>query len=244
MTAGRTFDAALFDMDGLLVDSEPLWREAEIAVFGRHGLELTDEQCRSTQGMVILEVARHWYERAPWPGAGPDDVAQEVLEAVGELIDRRAVLMPGVHAALDDCRGRGMRLALASSSPRQLIDRVVARLELGDAFEAVCSAQDELAGKPDPAVFLRAARSVGVPPARCVVFEDAPAGVRAAKAAGMVCVAVPERPAHPAFADADVVLRSMEDLDDGVWERLAVAAAAAAGDAGPTGSRRGPGQVT
>jgi sugar-phosphatase len=227
-------------MDGLLVDSEPLWREAEIEVFGRHGLDLTDEQCRSTQGMVITEVARHWFARAPWPGAGPEEVAQEVLEAVGELLDRRAALMPGVEAALAACRGRGMRLALASSSPRRLIDRVVRRLHLEDAFEVLCSAEDEVAGKPDPAVFLRAAGLLGVAPARCVVFEDAPAGVRAAKAAGMVCVAVPERPGHPAFAEADVVFGSMEDLDDDAWDRLTAAAAAGGG---PT-SDRDPGQAT
>jgi sugar-phosphatase len=233
------FDAALFDMDGLLVDSEPLWREAEIEVFGRHGLVLTDEQCRSTQGMVIAEVARHWFERAPWPGAGPDEVAHEVLEAVGELVDRRGALMPGVHAALADCRGRGIRLALASSSPRRLIDRVVRHLRLEQVFEVLCSAEHEVAGKPDPAVFLTAARSLGVAPARCVVFEDAPAGVRAAKAAGMVCVAVPERPDDPAVAGADVVLGSMADLDEAVWDRLA-----AAGADRPPAVDPGPGQVT
>ena len=215
------FDAALFDMDGLLVDSEPLWRAAEVDVFGRHGLALTDEQCRSTQGMVIGEVTRYWFGRAPWPGPSPEQVAEEVLDAVGMLVDRQASPMPGALDALASCRRRGMRLALASSSPRWLIDRVVVRLGLADAFDAVCSAEHEPAGKPDPAVFLTAAHALGVDPARCVVFEDAPAGVLAAKVAGMACVAVPERPGDAAVARADIVLASLEDLDEAVWGRLA-----------------------
>ena len=220
MSAPARFEAALFDMDGLLVDSEPLWRAAEIDVFGRHGLVLTEEQCRSTQGMVIVEVAHHWYARAPWSGSSPDEVALEVLDAVGLLVDERGAPMPGAVEALAACRDRGLRLALASSSPVWLIDRVVAHLGLEGVFEVRCSAEHEAAGKPDPAVFLTAARTLGVAPARCVVFEDAPAGVRAAKAAGMSCVAVPERPHDPVFGEADVVLGSLEDLDDAVWARL------------------------
>ena len=215
------FDAALFDMDGLLVDSEPLWRAAEIDVFGRHGLALTDEQCRGTKGMVVGEVAQYWFDRAPWPGAAPQEVAAEVLDAVGALIDERASPMPGALAALAACRRRGLRLGLASSSPRRLMDRVVARLGLAGTFDVLCSAEHEPRGKPDPGVFLTAARALGVPPARCVVFEDAPAGVVAAKAAGMACVAVTEEPGDPAVAGADIVLGSLEELDEAVWRRLA-----------------------
>ncbi len=232
------FDAALFDMDGLLVDSEPLWRRAEIEVFGRHGLVLTEDQCRQTQGKVIGEVTQMWFERHPWAGPGPEDVALEVLDAVETLLAASAVALPGALAAVEVCRAGGMRLGLASSSPRWLIDTVVQRLGLDGLFEVVHSAEHEAAGKPDPAVFLTAARLLGVAAGRCVVFEDAPAGVEAAKAAGMTCVAVPEHPvADPSrFARADAVLSSLEEVDEALWERLRLGTVAddgAAGGGGP-----------
>jgi HAD superfamily hydrolase (TIGR01509 family) len=216
------FRAALFDMDGLLVDSEPLWREAEIDVFARHGVVLTDEQCRQTQGKVIGEVVQLWFERHPWPGPPPAEVALEVLDAVDDLLGARASPMPGALGALEACRARGMGVALASSSPRRLIETVVRSLGLDGRLDVVHSAEDEAAGKPDPAVFLTAARLLGVAPADCVVFEDAPAGVEAAKAAGMACVAVPERPAEDAdrFRHADVVVLSLAQVDDAFLDRL------------------------
>jgi sugar-phosphatase len=222
------FDAAIFDMDGLLVDSEPLWREVEIAVFARHGVALTDSLCCQTKGMFLPDVARYWYERHRWDGPGPDEVADEIVDAMETRLAGAAVLKEGADHALAFCAERGMRLALASSSPRRLIDVVVTRFGLRSRFAVIHSAEDEPAGKPDPGIFLTTARLLGVEPARCVVFEDAAAGVAAAKAAGMRCVAVPER----GDADegdpvrdlggmaADVVLGSLAELGDDVLGRL------------------------
>jgi len=219
-------DAALFDMDGLLVDSEPLWRRAEIEVFGRHGVALTEDQCRQTQGKVIGEVTKMWFERHPWPGPSPDEVALEVLDAVDALLGTVSTAMPGALTAIAVCRARGMHLGLASSSPHRLIDTVVHRLGLEGRFEVLHSAEHEPAGKPDPAVFVSTARQLGVDVSRCVVFEDAPAGVEAAKAAGMVCVAVPEQPVSDLspFRRADAVLVSLVDVDDALLDRLGAAA--------------------
>jgi len=223
------FDAAIFDMDGLLVDSEPVWREVEIAVFGRHGVALTEESCVQTKGMFLPDVARYWYARCPWEGPGPDEVAAEIVDAMEVRLSQEATFTHGAPHALDFCQQRGMRLALASSSPRRLIDAVVGRLRLGDRFAVIHSAEDEPAGKPDPGIFRTTAQLLDVAPARCVVFEDAPAGVMAAKAAGMTCVAVPE--AHDVtgggaggsdagLGGADVVLGSLADLDDAVLSGL------------------------
>jgi sugar-phosphatase len=232
-----TFAAAIFDMDGLLVDSEPVWRKVEIAVFARHGVTLTDELCLQTKGMFLPDVARYWYARTPWEGTGPDAVAAEVLEAMAARLAEGAELKDGARHAVDFCRDRGMRLAVASSSPRGLIDAALGHVELADRFEVVHSAEDEVMGKPDPAIFRTTAELLEVTPAQCVVFEDAPAGVQAAKAAGMVCVAVPEphpesvgnqAPAEGAegkvpegMEAADVVLGSLAELDDTVLDRLA-----------------------
>jgi sugar-phosphatase len=207
-------------MDGLLVDSEPLWHQAEIAVFGRYGLSLSAELCRTTKGMFVEEVARHWHARHPWPGASPEEVAAEIVDALAVLLARHAELLPGVHHALEFCRARVPLLALASSSPRRLIDVVLERFGLGEWFDAVHSAEYERAGKPDPAVFLSAAALLDVEPGRCVVFEDSPAGLSAAVAAGMRCVVVPERRLSAeagAFGAADMVLGSLEDLDQQAW---------------------------
>lgn len=216
-------EAAIFDMDGLLVDSEPLWHEAEITVFGRYGVALSAELCRTTKGMFVGEVARHWHRRTPWEGPDPDDVAAEIVDAMAVLLAERVVLKPGARAAIDACAARLGRLAVASSSSLRLIEVVLDRFGLRDAFAVVHSAEFEPAGKPDPAVFLTTAALLGVAPAACVVFEDSPAGVAAALAAGMRCVAVPEPDAagdRAAFAAADAVLGSLEDLDGAVWRAV------------------------
>ena len=228
-----TLDAAIFDMDGLLVDSEPVWHEVEVTVFRSHGVPLTVERCLETKGMFLGEAIDHWYERYPWRGASRAEVAGQITDAMAERFELGVDLKPGAAHALAFCEGRGARLALASSSPRRLIDAVVHSLDLAARFAVVHSAEAEDAGKPHPAVFLATAALLGVTPASCVVFEDSPAGVLAAKAAGMVCVAVPEpAPSGAVFeaepvaaldvtrAHADAVLGSLEDLDDALWGAL------------------------
>jgi mannitol-1-/sugar-/sorbitol-6-/2-deoxyglucose-6-phosphatase len=217
--------AALFDLDGLMVDSEPLWHKAEIQVLGSYGVPLTAEMCRETKGRYVSEAVKHWHDRYPWDPPDFDKVVSEILDALGELVSTRLELKPGVHHALAECRKRGLRLAVASSSPLRIIKAALARFDLGEEFQAACSAEQEVAGKPDPAVFFTAARLLAVAPGACVVFEDSMAGIRAAKSAGMLCVAVPEvRSARDeaALAVADVVLASLEDLDEQVWARLEI----------------------
>ena len=220
-------EAAVFDMDGLLIDSEPMWRQVEMDIFGRLGVPLTTEMCLETRGMVLDQVTAHWYGLYRWEGPTPDDVAAQIIEAMASLLVTRLVLKPGAVEAVAACRDRGLALAVASSSPRRLIESVVEAMALGPWFSVLHSAQEEGAGKPDPAVFLTTARLLGVDPARCVVFEDSPAGVEAAHRAGMVCVAVPEGPetliddsAAAAFVSADLVIGSLLEVDDDFWPRL------------------------
>jgi mannitol-1-/sugar-/sorbitol-6-/2-deoxyglucose-6-phosphatase len=219
--------AAIFDMDGLLVDSEPVWHEVEIAVFTRLGVPLTVERCLETKGMFLGEAVDHWYGRYPWKGASHLEVAAEITDTMAARLELGVAHKAGALHALDFCEGRGVVLAVASSSPRRLIDAVVRSLGLDDRFAVVHSAEDEDAGKPDPAVFDTTARLLGVAPQACIVFEDSGAGVLAAKSAGMVCVAVPE-PSPGATdvalqvsnAHADAVLGSLLELDDELWGRL------------------------
>src|SRR5579862_6664330 len=193
------FQGAIFDMDGLLVDSEPLWHQAEVEILGGLGVPIASADVRHTKGMFVREVAGFWYERYPWTGPSPGDVAHRVVDRVTELVGERGQLQPGVDRAIGLCRGHRLPLAVASSSEHRLIEVVLERFGLGAAFPVRRSAEDEPYGKPHPAVFLSTAAALGVAPERCLVWEDAPAGVLAAKAARMTCVAVPaaEDAAHP-----------------------------------------------
>lgn len=236
----RPFDAAIFDMDGLLVDSEPLWHQAEVEILGALGVPIAAQDCRHTKGMFVREVTRHWHGRYPWAEPSPDEVAVAVVDRVIELVDAEGTLQPGVDRAIGLCRSHGLALAVASSSEHRLITFVLQRFGLDHEFAFAHSAEDEEHGKPHPAVFLSAARRLGVAPERCLVWEDAPAGVLAAKAARMACVAVPE-PAErgdAGFAIADAVLSSLEEADEELWARLVARRVAPHQDGAPAAGTR------
>lgn len=206
--------AAIFDMDGLLIDSEPLWQEAEISVFRSVGVPLTRELCRETVGVRLDEVVRHWYDRYPWQGESLEAVETQVLEQVSRLIVDRGEPMPGVRETIQILIAANYTLAVASSSSMQLIRVALETIGLIKDFSVLHSAEVEAEGKPHPAVYLSAMSRLGVDPNNCIAFEDSAPGVRAAKSAGAWVIAVPD-PAdisNPAFACADVVLSSLTNF--------------------------------
>jgi sugar-phosphatase len=202
------FRAAIFDMDGLLIDSEPRWRQAEREVFGSVGVEITDDMSSATAPLTTREVTEYWYRFRPWSGRSLEDVEASVIARVGELIRAHPRALPGVRDALEACAGLGWRVALASNSPRALCRLVLAELGIEESFDAVVSADDVARGKPDPAIYRHAAWLLGVEPRECLVFEDSPGGVRAARAAGMKVIAIagapvafaPDAPPHLTLA--------------------------------------------
>jgi sugar-phosphatase len=214
--------AVVFDMDGVLIDSEPLWQEAEIAVMAAVGVVLDRKECVRTMGLRSDEFVAYWYARHPWRGRPLQEVERELLRNVTALVRERAVAKDGVRQALAFLAGCDVRLGLASSSPYALIATVLERLGLTETFACIHSAEEEPYGKPHPGVYLSAARKLGVGPGECVAIEDSLNGVVAAKAAKMTCVAIPD-PAFagdPRLALADVVLDSLGALDAAVWTRL------------------------
>ncbi len=210
---GVTLRATLFDMDGLLIDSEVLWHRAEHEVFGRLGVVLPAD-LRATKGMFVEEVVAYWRARQPWSGPSDAAVVAELLERVGDLVEGEGRLLPGALRALDLAEACGP-LALASSTPTALIERCLDHFGLRGRFEAIHSAEDEPYGKPHPGVFLSAAAALGVEPTACLVVEDSAAGVLAGKAGRMTVVAVPvaEDRGAPAYALADLVLASLDELE-------------------------------
>lgn len=212
--AQRSIDAVIFDLDGVLVDSEPLWHEAELEVFRALGVPLTKAMCLETTGVRVDAVVRHWHARYPWQEPGLDDTTTRVVERVAALIRRRTTPMPHALAALDAVEQRALSLGLASSSPRVVIDAALARLSAASRFAAVRSAEGLARGKPDPEVYLLTCADLDVAPARAVAVEDSSSGLRAAHAAGMKVIAVPDPAAGPpdALGLADIVLADLGGL--------------------------------
>ena len=218
--------AVIFDMDGLLIDSEPLWVRAEIEIFGEVGVVLGEEDCALTKGLRTDDVIAYWHQRRPWTHAdmrSPAEVEARLIARVAELVRAEGRALPGVAHALAVARAGGRRLALASSSPLVIIEAALARLELTDAFDVVQSAQTEPLGKPHPGIFLRTASRLGIPAVECFVLEDSLTGVIAAKAARMACIAVPfDHPSHDArFAIADAVVGSLADVTPSLLSSIA-----------------------
>jgi mannitol-1-/sugar-/sorbitol-6-/2-deoxyglucose-6-phosphatase len=214
-------------MDGLLIDTEPTWRTATSSVFATLGIRLSDDDLLRTTGQPIGDLVALWRRRtsAGSHGAQPSDaeVADLITDQVVAHVIAEGQPMPGVVSAVELCTRLGLGLAIASSSPRRLIDAVCNRLGLG-AIYVRCSAVDEANGKPAPDVYLAAARRLGVTPASCVAIEDSPNGIAAAKAAGMRCVAVPDPllTTDPGYQRADLVLSSLAMLDERALRLLGV----------------------
>jgi HAD superfamily hydrolase (TIGR01509 family) len=200
--------AVVFDMDGVLVDSEPLWHEAEIAAFAEVGLRLTPADCLRTTGLRVDAVVEYWrvFGRVPADFSG---VAAAIVDTMERLL-RTCPPKVGAVEAVADVRRRGLRVAIASSSARRLIDAVVDNL--GITLDAVCSAELEPHGKPHPGVYLSAARALGVEPAACLAVEDSANGIRSALAAGMEVVAVPDQPVAAEVLAGLAVLGSLLEL--------------------------------
>lgn len=207
-------DAIIFDMDGLLVDSEPYWKIAEKEIFGRYGLNLTDEQLREVMGFRLSEVVQHWYTFQPWPNPDFAQTENDILNLMDEMLRTHALPMPGVYPLIHYLQKTGKPMAVASSSAIRLIHAVVDKLGIRDAFRILHSAQFEPYGKPHPGIFITTAAELGVESTRCLVFEDSINGVVAAKSARMKCIAVPEEAtrSNPAFAIADAKLNSLDEL--------------------------------
>jgi HAD superfamily hydrolase (TIGR01509 family) len=189
----ENFEAVFFDMDGLLIDSEPFWKRAEREAFAEVGIHITDEMSKVTAPMTTAEVAAYWYAYRPWTGRSTFDLERAVVSRVRELVSAHGKPLPGVQDTLRACRSRGWRVGLASNAPFEICEHVVKTLGLHQEFDAIFSADAVARGKPAPDIYLEAARRMGVPPAQCLALEDSASGVQAARAAGMTVVAVPSR---------------------------------------------------
>lgn len=214
--------AVIFDMDGLLIDSEPFWREAEIEIFAKRGITLTQEDCRGTTGMRIDEVMKHWANIYPEVNLDCEDTEAAVIKKMGDLIDEKGVSMLGVNSALAFLKEENIPTAIASASSYYLINKVVEKLGIKSEFLVIQSAENMSYGKPHPEVFLAAAKKLNVKPEECLVFEDSVYGVLAGKAAKMKVIAIPdcENFDKQGYCIADEKLKSLDNFNRVIWNRL------------------------
>ncbi|OOF12694.1 MULTISPECIES: hexitol phosphatase HxpB [unclassified Salinivibrio] len=206
--------AAVFDMDGLLVDSEPFWQRAQIDVLSELGVSISLQDTRDTTGVRIDEIVKYYARTQPWQGPSNTEVRERIVARVVELVQQKKPMMPGVKEALAICRQAGLKIGLASSSPLSLIHPTLDALGLSDQFSIIESAGDLKHGKPHPEVYLNAAQALDVEPEQCIAFEDSFTGLLAAKAASMKTIVVPA--AHewndPRFVIADHKLESLSNF--------------------------------
>jgi HAD superfamily hydrolase (TIGR01509 family) len=214
-------DAVVFDLDGLLLDSEHLWDETREELARERGGRWHDRAQADMMGMSSPEWSRYMHERIGL-AESPEEIAAEVVRRLEALYRHRLPLVPGAPEAVERLAGH-WALALASSSNRPVIDLALEQSGLAPFFRATVSSEEVERGKPAPDVYREATRRIGVDPSRAAAIEDSRNGILSARAAGMRVVAIPNRrfpPGEEALQQADVVLDSLADLTPDVITRL------------------------
>lgn len=208
------FKAVIFDMDGVLIDSEPLWKIAMWEEFQKYGSTLSKSDFQRTVGLRIDQVVHYWNTQEQWQIQKEAEVVQAIISRMMQLIRENPEPLPGVIETLNYLQGRGIPMALATSSPEKLMRRVLEALRLMSCFESVHSAELLPYGKPHPEVYLNAASALKTVPTDCLVIEDSLNGVISAKAARMTVVCIPEKThqPNPKLAVADYHCDSLHDL--------------------------------
>ena len=215
--------SVVFDMDGILIETEPIWDKVRRRMAAEDGLSWPDSSTPIMMGLSTREWAEHMTDVIGIPGTW-EEVAQRTIDGVaGEYASGGLPVLPGAVEAIRRMAGL-VPTAIASSSPRRLIDLVVARLDLGDALTVTVSTEEVPRGKPFPDGYLRACELLGSDPARSVAVEDSTNGVRSAFAAGMKVVCVPpgfHPPAEDTLALCAAVVDSLDDLTEELLRSLA-----------------------
>lgn len=206
------YRAVIFDMDGLLLDTEGLWDRAEGELFRRHGNAWTFEDKLAVMGTSFDVSARYYAQRLGEPPQRGAALVEEMRTLMKAELERRVDAHPGAVELVNRLRALGsVGLGLASNSSRDLVDVALRAAGLADAFDAIVTSDDVVHAKPAPDIYLRACELLGVEPPEALALEDTAPGIAAAKAAGLTCIAVPQF-AETDVSAADRVVDSLEEL--------------------------------
>ena len=214
----RDFDAVIFDMDGVLIDSEPLWKIAMEEVFLSLGSKLTKKDFEKTVGLRIDEVIHFWNVQENWNCKDEKSIEIKIIDALETLINQHGAPLPGVLEVLAVLRENNLKIGLATSSSFRLIQCVLSKLDIAHYFDVVHSAEFETHGKPHPAVYISTAKKLKVKERKCLVIEDSWNGVLSGLSAKMNVVCIPEKthvPNKKLFL-ADFHFESMMDFLEAV----------------------------
>jgi beta-phosphoglucomutase-like phosphatase (HAD superfamily) len=230
----ETIKAVIFDMDGVLIESEHLWQRAMIRGFREYGMLLSEDDCRKTMGLRIGEVIERWIAHFGVREVSASALEKRILDLLLDLITESGVFIQGIPALLAFCREKRLKIGLATSSSERLMQAILKKLDLSGQLDATLSAEHLPYGKPHPEVFLLCARALEVSPLHCLVIEDSLNGVIAAKAAQMKVIAVPDD-AHTGvagFAVADYRFANMHEVLDLFKELFSASPVSSAGQTG------------
>jgi len=203
--------AILFDMDGILIKSEPLWRESKNIILERHGLGKFSHIPMGTMGMTNKE-AMETIMQISGLGGDVNTLVEERASIVLSLAEQKLELFEGVKELIAEAKEKGMRTAVATASPQRILDWVLERFEMRGMFDGYANGDNGVRGKPNPDIFLRAAEAIGVPPEECVVIEDAPHGIEAARRAGMKCIAVTNSYPRERLSGAGLIVSGLREI--------------------------------
>lgn len=207
-----TIDAVIFDMDGTLIDSEPMWQLAEKTVFSNLGVHV-DKRSKQTASMTTKAVTAFWFQHYPWQGKSLSQVEQEVIDHVGQSINTTGRPMCGTLSLLKQLSTQQIPLGLATNSPKQLADIVLDTLDIGHFFQTICTSDDVTIGKPDPEIYQTALDRLNVKASHAIAIEDSLTGITAAKLAGMKTVAIMPESNRTDKADLTITNLSQLNLD-------------------------------
>jgi sugar-phosphatase len=214
--------AVIFDLDGVIIESEPLWKETEKKVFATVGLQLTTEMCRQTVGLDTNDTIAYWYARKPWNGKTVLQLYKEIINEMVFALKKKVELKEGFLQVLTFFTQQSIPVAVASSSPPIIINTALDKFRLRKKFQVICSSEKEKYGKPHPAVYLLAAKRLNIKPQHCLVFEDSFNGLIAAKAAQMKVVTIPDTAdfSDKRFDISDIKLSSLMEFDTTKFDLL------------------------
>lgn len=209
-------NTVIFDMDGLLIDSEPIWNEAAEEVFNYYGKKLTPEEYATTTGLRTNEFVAWWLRDYKFDHTELEKAGKKIVDLVNEKVRQKGKMLPGVHHIINFFHQRNFKIGLATSSPLSLVSTVVSLLGIEPYLQVSTSAEFLPYGKPHPQVYLDCAKQLNASPLECLCFEDSINGMIAAKAARMKCVVVPEHSVQKSdmWALADLKLSSLQNFNE------------------------------